>query len=53
MSTIEALETAVYTVNDEMRMRALASLGVGGIFSDRPALLREVVNSAPSPRRRG
>jgi glycerophosphoryl diester phosphodiesterase len=28
----------VYTVNDPGRMRALASLGVGGIFTDRPDL---------------
>ena len=31
------LETTVYTVNDEARMRELAALGVGGIFTDRPA----------------
>ena len=31
------LETLVYTVNDEPRMRALHDLGVTGIFSDRPA----------------
>jgi len=29
-------ETLVYTVNDEVRMRALADLGAGGIFTDRP-----------------
>jgi glycerophosphoryl diester phosphodiesterase len=39
------LETTVYTVNDERRMRALAAMGVSGIFSDRPALLRETLNS--------
>jgi glycerophosphoryl diester phosphodiesterase len=39
------LETTVYTVNDEQRMRALAALEVSGIFSDRPALLRDVVSS--------
>lgn len=47
------LETTVYTVNDEKRMRALAALGVGGIFSDRPALLRDVLSSPVSPRSRG
>jgi hypothetical protein len=26
-------------------MRALATMGVGGIFSDRPALLRETLES--------
>ena len=34
------LVTTVYTVNDPARMRELASLGVDGIFSDRPDLLR-------------
>ncbi len=34
------LRTTVYTVNDEARMAQLAALGVDGIFSDRPALLR-------------
>jgi glycerophosphoryl diester phosphodiesterase len=37
------LATAVYTVNDEARMRELAGLGVAGIFTDRPDLLRSVV----------
>jgi glycerophosphoryl diester phosphodiesterase len=32
------LETTVYTVNDPARMRELASLGVTGIFTDRPGL---------------
>ena len=48
------LETTVYTVNGERRMRQLVALGVGGIFSDRPALLREVLSSparAPAPAR--
>ena len=31
-----ALETTVYTVNDEARMLELQALGVGGIFTDRP-----------------
>lgn len=30
------LETLVYTVNEEARMRELRELGVGGIFTDRP-----------------
>ena len=30
------LETTVYTVNDESRMRELAGLGVTAIFTDRP-----------------
>ena len=30
------LNTAVYTVNEEARMRELQGLGVGGIFTDRP-----------------
>jgi glycerophosphoryl diester phosphodiesterase len=34
------LRTTVYTVNDEARMAQLAALGVDGIFSDRPELLR-------------
>ena len=31
------LETLVYTVNDERRMRELRDFGVSGIFTDRPA----------------
>ena len=38
------LETAVYTVNEPARMRQLAALGVSGIFSDRPGLLRETLH---------
>ena len=34
------LATTVYTVNDAARMLELADLGVDGIFSDRPELLR-------------
>lgn len=37
------LKTTVYTVNDEARMRELVALGVDGIFSDRPELLRAVL----------
>ncbi|MFN8224090.1 MAG: glycerophosphodiester phosphodiesterase [Gaiellales bacterium] len=40
------LGTAVYTVNDERRMRKLVALGVDGIFSDRPDVLRRVVSRA-------
>jgi glycerophosphoryl diester phosphodiesterase len=39
------LVTTVYTVNDPSRMRALAALGVDGIFSDRPGLLRATLRS--------
>jgi glycerophosphoryl diester phosphodiesterase len=38
-----SLATTVYTVNDRDRMRELAALGVDGIFSDRPDLLRAVL----------
>ena len=37
------LATTVYTVNDPVRMRELAELGVTGIFSDRPDLLRQTL----------
>ena len=37
------LATFVFTVNEPARMRELAALGVTGIFSDRPALLRETL----------
>ena len=38
----------VYTVNEPARMRALASLGVAGIFTDRPDLaLRELPAARP------
>ncbi len=37
------LTTLVYTVNDPARMRQLAALGVDGIFSDRPDVLREIL----------
>jgi len=39
--------TTVYTVNDPARMRELAALGVDGIFSDRPDLLRATLRSPP------
>lgn len=38
------LETTVYTVNDAARMRALAELGVTGIFTDRPDLARRTLD---------
>ena len=41
------LRTTVYTVNDETRMRRLAALGVDGIFTDRPALLRATLLTRP------
>lgn len=43
------LETTVYTVNDPDRMRQLDALGVGGIFSDRPALLRQTLRQPHRP----
>jgi len=39
------LATLVFTVNEPARMRELAELGVAGIFSDRPRLLRETLAS--------
>jgi glycerophosphoryl diester phosphodiesterase len=39
------LATTVFTVNEPARMRELASLGVDGIFSDRPGLLRDVLET--------
>ncbi|HKP19753.1 MAG TPA: glycerophosphodiester phosphodiesterase [Gaiellaceae bacterium] len=39
------LETMVYTVNDPARMRGLAALAVSGIFTDRPALARQVLRA--------
>jgi len=41
------LVTTVYTVNEPARMRELAALGVDGIFSDRPDLLRQVLAAPP------
>ncbi len=41
------LATTVYTVNEPERMRELAALGVDGIFSDRPDLLRRVLAAPP------
>jgi glycerophosphoryl diester phosphodiesterase len=39
------LLTTVYTVNDAERVRALAQLGVDGIFTDRPGLARAALGS--------
>lgn len=39
------LATLVYTINEPARMVQLVDLGVTGIFSDRPALLRETVDA--------
>ncbi len=41
------LVTTVYTVNDAARMSELATLGVDGIFSDRPDLLLATLRSLP------
>ena len=46
------LRTTVYTVNDAERMRDLASLGVDGIFSDRPELARATLRPSPAQARR-
>ena len=43
------LATTVYTVNEPARMLTLADLGVTGIFSDRPGLLRQTLGD-PSER---
>jgi glycerophosphoryl diester phosphodiesterase len=43
------LETIVYTVNEPDRMRELAGLGVTGIVSDRPRLLRETLATLRPP----
>ena len=37
------LATTVFTVNERRRMRELADLGVDGIFTDRPGVLRETL----------
>jgi glycerophosphoryl diester phosphodiesterase len=42
------LETTVYTVNDEARMRELAALGVSGIFTDRPDRAVETLRLRPA-----
>jgi glycerophosphoryl diester phosphodiesterase len=42
------LATTVYTVNEPRRMLELAELGVTGIFTDRPDLLRRTLDSRPA-----
>lgn len=39
------LKLHVWTIDDEAEMRRLIALGVDGIMTDRPALLRSVINS--------
>jgi len=43
------LAPTVYTVNDTTRMRALIGLGVAGIFTDRPDLLRQALLGSQGP----
>jgi len=43
------LETLVYTVNEPARMRELAALGAGGIFTDRPELALRELRAATRP----
>ncbi|HEY7379944.1 MAG TPA: glycerophosphodiester phosphodiesterase [Gaiella sp.] len=45
------LAASVYTVNDAARMRELAALGVDGIFTDRPDVLRETLREISSASR--
>ncbi len=40
-----ALEVHVWTINDEADMRALLDLGVDGLVTDRPDVLRDVLRS--------
>jgi glycerophosphoryl diester phosphodiesterase len=47
------LRALVFTVNEPARMRELAGLGVDGIFSDRPGLLRETLAAAAPGRAPG
>jgi glycerophosphoryl diester phosphodiesterase len=42
------LATTVYTVNEPERMLELAALGVTGIFTDRPDLLRRTLETRPA-----
>ena len=44
----EGLGVNVYTVDDPARMGALLAMGVDGIFSNRPDLLRSAVDALPS-----
>ena len=36
-----------YTVDDPAEMQSLLAMGVDGIFSNRPALLRSAVETSP------
>ncbi|ATB27261.1 glycerophosphoryl diester phosphodiesterase [Melittangium boletus DSM 14713] len=40
----------VWTVDDPQEMRQLVAEGVGGIMTDRPDLLRQVLDALPNPR---
>jgi glycerophosphoryl diester phosphodiesterase len=40
----------VWTVDDPREMRELVAEGVGGIMTDRPDLLRQVLDASPKPR---
>lgn len=42
------LASTVYTVNEPERMRTLIGLGVAGIFTDRPDLLRQTMSESAS-----
>jgi glycerophosphoryl diester phosphodiesterase len=39
----------VWTVDDPAEMRQLVAEGVGGIMTDRPDLLRRVLDARPNP----
>jgi glycerophosphoryl diester phosphodiesterase len=42
------LETTVYTVNDEARLRELRDLGVSGVFTDRPDRALQALGRSPA-----
>jgi len=42
------LETTVYTVNDEARIRELDALGVSGVFTDRPDRALRALGRSPA-----
>ena len=44
------LRVAVWTINDEERLRQLAQIGVAGIMTDRPDRLLEVLGRSGAPR---
>lgn len=39
----QGIQTHVWTVNDETEMQRLLEMGVDGIMTDRPALLKQVL----------